>query len=168
MIDCKLKKNGGFTYLGLLFIIVLMGINLALAGTLYSFAQQREKEQQLLFVGNQFKQAISLYYQRTPGTIKRYPLSLEDLLQDNRFVNLQRYLRKIYIDPITKTQDWGLVKAPDGGIMGIHSLSTDKTLKTTNFDLYNLELENKTRYSDWWFTYVAPEYLLQNKAEVKP
>ena len=165
MVIYAFKKNGGFTYLGLLFIIALLGISLALAGTLYSFAQQREKERQLLFVGNQFKQAISLYYQHSPGTVKRYPMRLEDLLQDNRFVNLQRYLRKIYIDPITKTQDWGIVKAPDGGVMGIYSLSTDKALKTANFDLYNLELENKTRYSDWQFTYENTEGLLQNGAK---
>ena len=113
----------------------------------------------MLFIGNQFKQAIALYYQRTPGTIKRYPQRLEDLLEDNRFVNLQRYLRKIYLDPITKTQEWGLVKAPDGGVMGIHSLSAEKTLKTANFDLFNLELENKTRYSDWQFTYLTTEEL---------
>ncbi|NOU25002.1 MAG: type II secretion system protein [Methylotenera sp.] len=164
MIPNKLNKNNGFTYLGLLFIIALMGVTLALAGTLYSFVQQREKERQLIFVGNQFKQAISLYYQRTPGNIKRYPQRLEDLLQDNRFVSLQRYLRKIYVDPITRTQEWGLVKAPDGGFMGVHSLSTGKSLKTSNFDSSNLDFHNKTHYSDWQFTYenIEPQKPLDN------
>lgn len=149
-------KNAGFTYLGLLFIIVLLGITLALAGTLYSFAQQREKERQLIFIGNQFKQAITFYYQYTPGSIKRYPLRLEDMLQDNRFVSVKRHLRKIYIDPITKSQDWGLVKAADGGIMGVYSKSTDVTLKTAGFDFLDANMPNKPRYIDWKFTYEEP------------
>ena len=28
-----------------------------------------------------------------------------------------------YIDPITGKRDWGLVIAPEGGFMGMHSLS---------------------------------------------
>ncbi|NOU26027.1 MAG: type II secretion system protein [Methylotenera sp.] len=151
------KKNiVGFTYLGVLFIITILGITLALAGTLYSFTQQREKERQLLFVGNQFKQAIGLYYQRTPGYIKRYPVRLEYLLQDNRFVSVQRHLRKIYTDPMTKSQDWGLVNAPDGGIMGVYSKSTDFSLKVSGFEFANINLPNKPRYSDWQFIYDVP------------
>jgi len=154
MPNYKIRKNYGFTYLGLLFIIVLLGINLALAGTLYSFAQQREKERELIFVGNQFIRAISLYYQSTPGTIKRYPRNFEDLLMDNRFVNLQRYLRKIYFDPITRTQEWGIVRAPDGGIMGVYSQSTKKPLKTSDLSLHNSIL-NKESYQDWQFIWDA-------------
>lgn len=159
-------KTAGFTYLGLLFIIVLLGITLALAGTLYSFAQQREKERQLIFIGNQFKQAILNYYLASPGNIKRYPLRLEDLLQDNRFVSVQRHLRKLYTDPITKSQDWGLVKAPDGGIMGVYSKSTDLTLKTSGFDLIASNLPNKPRYQDWKFTYDNP--LIQKPLDSLP
>ena len=147
------KSNAGFTYLGVLFIITLLGITLALAGTLYSFVQQREKERQLLFVGNQFKQAIENYYFHTPGTVKHYPQRLEELIQDNRFLVTQRYLRKIYLDPITRESKWGLVKAPDGGIMGVHSLSQDKCLKSASFEFININLSNKFRYSDWEFTY---------------
>lgn len=157
MFKYKLRIYAGFTYIGLLFVIALIGINLALAGTLYSFVQQRERERQLLFIGNQFKQAIALYYLRSPGTVKVYPRRLEDLLQDNRFVNLQRYLRKIYVDPMTKTPNWGLVKSPDGGIMGVHSLSTDKSLKIANFDSLTFNSKSNQRYSDWQFTLESTE-----------
>jgi type II secretory pathway pseudopilin PulG len=150
----KYKSNNGFTYIGLLFVIWLLAMNLTLASTLYSFTQQREKERQLIFIGNQFKQAIAQYYQHTPGTVKRYPRNLDDLLQDNRFVNIERHLRKIYIDPMTEKPEWGLVKAPDGGVMGVYSLSSGKALKTSNFDLGDINLHEQSRYSDWQFVYI--------------
>lgn len=144
----------GFTYMGLLFFIAIMSITLAMAATLWSFAQQREKERELLFVGHQFRRAIGLYYERTPGTVKRYPASLEDLLQDNRYVNTQHYLRRIYTDPITQRQDWGLVPAPDGGIMGVYSKSSDASIKTGNFAEEDRLLEGAKRYVEWKFVYV--------------
>jgi type II secretory pathway pseudopilin PulG len=147
------KKNNGFTFMGLLFVLMLIGINLALAGTLYTFAQQREKERQLIFIGEQFKQAIKRYYVNSPGTVKRYPPNLESLLLDNRFVNTKRHLRRVYLDPFTKTNEWGLVESPQGGIMGVYSLSESTSLKYTNFGLRNPELENKKYYKDWQFIY---------------
>lgn len=143
----------GFTYLGLLFFIAIMSITLAMAATLWSFAQQREKERELLFVGHQFRRAIGLYYERTPGTVKRYPASLEDLLQDNRYVNTQHYLRRIYTDPMTQRQDWGMVPAPDGGIMGVYSKSGDHSIKTGNFLEQDRLLEGASKYSEWKFVY---------------
>lgn len=159
MIAKKNTRNKGFTYVGLLFLITLLAINLVLAGTLYAFVQQREKERQLLFIGNQFRKAISDYYLKSPGTVKHYPLRLEDLLLDNRYVTFQRYLRKIYIDPMTKKREWGLVMSPEGGIMGVYSLSNEKVLKLSNFDITNLDLNNKSKYSEWHFTYLNTEVI---------
>jgi hypothetical protein len=42
---------------------------------------------------------------------------------------MQRYLRRIYRDPMTSKTEWGLVQSVDGRIMGVHSLSKDKPLK---------------------------------------
>ncbi len=140
--------------MGLLFFIAIMGITLALASTLWSFTQRREKEHDLLFVGGQFRHAIGLYYERTPGAVKKYPNSLEDLLQDNRYVTVQRYLRQIYRDPITGNQDWGLVMAPNGGIMGVYSLSESAPIKTGNFIYENRAFENQIKYKEWRFLYM--------------
>lgn len=147
------KSQSGFTYIGALFIVFLISLNLTLASVLYSFSLQREKEQQLIFIGNQFKQAIENYYFKSPGVVKRYPQNFNDLLADNRFVNTQRHLRRIYKDPMTSKADWGIVKAYDGGIMGVYSLSEQKVLKTSNFSEENIALESKTFYSDWKFTF---------------
>ena len=100
-------SQGGFTYLALLFAVVVMGFTLALTSEIWSTKRQREKEQELLFVGQQFREAIGRYYELSPLGNKIYPATLEDLLQDPRFSNIQRHLRQIYDDPISETKEWG-------------------------------------------------------------
>lgn len=145
----------GFTYLAVLLAVALIGIGLAATGEMASTSARREKEAQLLFAGNEFRRAIRAYYLASPGA-QRYPRRLEDLLEDRRFPSTRRYLRRLYRDPMTGASDWGLVEAPEGGIMGVHSLSTASTLKTGNFAAADRALEGKTRYSEWMFSY-APE-----------
>jgi hypothetical protein len=129
-----------------------MGAGLAAYGQIYSHQAQREKEAELLFVGNQFRQAIAAYYERTPGAVKRYPQKLEELLEDNRFPVAQRHLRRIYADPITGQREWGLVRAPEGGgIMGVFSTSQAEPVKTGNFDLVNKHFADAKTYRDWQF-----------------
>lgn len=151
-----IAKQAGFTYLTILFAIAILGVILAEVGINWTQDVQREKERQLLFVGNQFRQAIALYYERTPGAIKRYPRKLEDLLTDERYNIPQHYLRKLYRDPIMNWTQWGLVRAPDGGIMGVHSLSGGRPIKTAEFDYANRSFEGAESYSKWLFTY-APQ-----------
>lgn len=153
----KLGKNqAGFTYLAIIFVIAIMGVMLAEVGINWTQDGQREKERQLLFVGNQYRQAITLYYERTPGAVKRYPANLEDLLLDERYSTPQHYLRKLYRDPITNQHQWGLVVAPEGGIMGVHSVSGERPIKTAEFDYANRTFEGAQHYSDWQFIYVSP------------
>ena len=144
----------GFTFLGLLIIIAIMGAGLAAAGGLYSHAAQRDKERELLFVGNQFRAAIESYYRRSPGAAA-FPKSLDELVEDKRFPMPQRHLRRIYADPLTGKPDWALVKTPDGaGIMGVHSRVQAAPAKTANFDARDAAFEDKEHYSDWQFVYV--------------
>ena len=63
------RRQRGFTYLTLLFAIAIAGIVLAKTGIDWSQDAQREKEKELLFVGDQYRHAIALYYQRTPGAV---------------------------------------------------------------------------------------------------
>lgn len=152
------SRQGGFTYLGLLAIILTMGVVLASAGEVWHVAIKREKEQELLFVGNQFRQAIKSYYEHTPPQTQRYPARLEDLLRDPRFPSTQRYLRKIYADPISGDMKWGLVKGPGGEILGVHSLSMKEPVKKGNFRSVDKNFENKTKYADWVFMYAPGQY----------
>ncbi len=155
---CQLPPEGGFAYFGLLVIILMMGVVLATAGEVWHLAIKREKEQELLFVGNQFRQAIKLYYEHTPPQAQRYPVRLEDLLRDPRYPSMQRYLRKIYTDPINGSQKWGIVKGPAGEILGVHSLSTAEPVKKANFSSVDKSFENKTKYADWVFMYAPGQY----------
>ncbi len=149
----------GFTYLALLFTVAIMGVLLAAGSQVWQQAAQREKERELLFVGNQFRQAVGLFYQHTPppGAVKVYPLRLEDLLLDPRYPEKQRYLRKIYRDPMTGEANWGLVPAVGGGFMGVVSLAQDETLKKSNFSLADQAFEGSLSYAEWRFVYIPPE-----------
>lgn len=151
-------REGGFTYLGLLAIIAVMGVVMVGTGEVWHIAQKREKEQELLFVGNQFRQALNGYYENTPGRERRYPSKLEDMLKDPRYPSTQRYLRKIYPDPVSGNAEWGLVKGPDGEIYGVYSLSGEEPMKKGNFSLADKSFEGKTKYEDWVFMHVPGQF----------
>src|SRR6266850_749856 len=145
----------GFTYLGLLIIITVMGAGLAAFGQLYSHAAQREKERELLFIGGQFRDAIASYYNKSPGA-KIYPKKLEDLLEDRRFPMPQHHLRRVYSDPMTGKAEWGMVEAPGGGFMGVHSLSEETPIKSGNFSVKDQAFEGAEHYTKWMFAYSPP------------
>ena len=154
-----MRRETGFTYVGAMVLMVIMGIMLASAGEVWHLAQKREKEQELLFVGHQMRHALNLYYARTPNLASRYPLSLEELLKDPRYPGVQRYLRKIFPDPITGGAQWGLIKGPSGEILGVHSLSEDEPVKKSNFSLADKNFEDRKKYSEWVFM-AAPGQLV--------
>lgn len=147
-------KVGGFTYISLLAIIAIMGIVLGTTGEMWHMALKREKERELLFAGDEFRRAIGLYYKRTPGQGRRYPESLEDLLKDPRYPSTQRYLRKIYADPVSGNTEWGLVKGTAGEIIGVYSLSEEEPIKKSNFSFADKNFEGQTKYKDWVFMYI--------------
>lgn len=148
-------RQAGFTYLTILFAIAVAGVVLAKTGIDWSQSSQRDRENELLFVGDQYRRAIALYYERTPGAVKHYPKKLSDLLTDTRYNPPQRYLRKLYRDPILNQDQWGIIAGPDGGIMGVHSMSEEVTIKSAGFGYQNRDIEGKTQYSSWRFIYIS-------------
>lgn len=159
-----MKRAAGFTYMTILFVVAIMGAGLALVGEVWHTAAMREKEAELLYAGNQYRKAIERYYLSGP---QQYPRSLSDLLKDPRKAGTERYLRKLYPDPITGGNEWGLSKAPDGGVMGVYSLSAQKPLKSANFRARDNELTGASVYSDWKFIF-APAPQPAPKPAVKP
>ncbi|HUQ75542.1 MAG TPA: type II secretion system protein [Burkholderiales bacterium] len=148
-----LTGQRGFTYLGLMIIVAIMGAGLAAFGTIYSQTAQRDKEAELLFVGEQFRAAIGSYYLKS----RVYPKKLDDLVEDKRFPMPVRHLRRIYADPMTGKADWGIVEFPGGGgIMGVYSLSEEKPIKTGNFSTKQAAFEDAENYTKWTFTYSPP------------
>ena len=114
----------GFTYLGLLFIITLMGLVAALAGSTWRFTAQRERERELLFVGREYQRAIGCHVKAHAAQPQPYPTSLAQMLASPGELTVRRCLRRLYPDPITGSDDWGLVRTPQGGISGVYSRST--------------------------------------------
>jgi type II secretory pathway pseudopilin PulG len=135
------KCQSGFTYLTALLLVAVTGFGLAAISEAWSHARLREKETELVWIGNQFRQAIALYYNRSSGPVGRYPPTLDDLIEDRRFPNPQRYLRR------------GLIKAPDGGIMGIYSTSTRAPVKTVHNERTGVTYTETAGYSGWAFVY---------------
>ena len=117
----------------------------------YQTETQREKEDQLLFVGERYMQAIASYYNSFPaGSKRRLPRSLEELLNDERFATPAHHLRRLYPDPMTGRADWQLVLA-DGGIVGVHSQSAAEPLKKSGFAVRFKLFENSATYAQWVF-----------------
>lgn len=148
------NKPNGYILIGLLVLIMVSGFALAQVGAKWSEARKREREQQLLKIGDTIRKAIGSYYNQTPGVVKQFPPNLESLLKDDRFPKPKRYLRKLYLDPITKREGWGIVEAPSGGVMGVYSLSDAKPYKTKNFRPIYKHFENRAYYGEWYFVYV--------------
>jgi len=129
-------------------------IAIASAATLQvgSVVHRHAAEEELLEIGTEFRSALVSYANATPPGQARLPHSLQDLLRDPRYPNLQRHLRKLYADPITGKAEWGTVLAQNGtGIIGIHSLSEAPPIKIGNFDPSFQGFSGKTSYREWVF-----------------
>jgi type II secretory pathway pseudopilin PulG len=151
-----MRAEAGFTYVAILIFIAVFSAGSAAIGVSWQRDQMRDKEAELLFIGEEFRQAIGNYYLRTPDGARDYPKTLDELLSDQRFINKPRYLRKIYIDPMTGSKNWGLILSSSGRIVGIHSLSQKPPLRTTGFDSFQKSFTNARSYSDWRFTFEPP------------
>ena len=142
-------RAGGYAYLFVLGLVALIGIGLAVVAQVWSTAGQREREQELLFTGHQFRAAIRSYYDASPGA-KQYPRSIADLLEDKRSPTVVRHLRRPYVDPMTGKNEWGLVRQGDW-IVGVYSLSTAKPIKSALFAADDVAFADAASYADWRF-----------------
>ncbi|MFW5425868.1 MAG: type II secretion system protein [Methylophagaceae bacterium] len=161
------KTNKGFAYIALLASLAVLMLALTAASESIAHSAKREKEQQLFFVGEQFRNAIASYYQNAPNGVQQYPDSLEVLLTDNRAIKSMRHLRRIYLDPMTSQALWGLLKNEHQRVIGVYSLSTEEVLKT-NIDttLVTVLTTNATIiYSDLKFIYTPKDENVDGEGE---
>lgn len=146
-------KQQGFSYLIALFLVSIVAIVSVRAMENIATTERREKEAELLWIGQAYKKAIRQYYENSPGTVKKFPKELADLLLDDRATKIARPLRRLYRDPMNLSEEWGVVRDKEGGIMGIYSLSAAKPIKTAGFPADLVSFTGATRYSDWHFIY---------------
>lgn len=150
------SQQVGIGYLTVLFIISVLGLVMATTYQQQSKVAQRDREDALLFVGQQYVQALTSYYQQSPEGSNELPETLEALVLDKRFIPTTRHIRKIYIDPITG-EALGLILNEQQKIKGVYSVSNQTILQVDKFK--NLQIEpnsqevNMQRYSDVKFIF---------------
>ncbi|MBS4095241.1 MAG: type II secretion system protein [Sulfuricella sp.] len=148
------KPSQGFTYIGLLIFVAILGISSASTITIGSSMQRRSQEEELLYIGRQFSLAFKSYYETSAAT-PPYPSTLQELVRDPRVPSIRRHLRKIFADPLTGSEDWGIILTPEGRISGVYSKSNAAPIKKAQFDPDQLALEGKNKYSEWVFGYAS-------------
>ena len=129
----------GFTYLMLLWWVAISGVMLIAVSHSWTMDARRQRETELIFRGEQIKQALQSYYDASPTEPKTLPTTWQDLLEDRRGPKLLRHLRQRYTDPVMPDGEWGVIRQGTF-IKGVHSLSTLKPLKG---------LDKQATYQDW-------------------
>jgi type II secretory pathway pseudopilin PulG len=96
------SKSGesGYNMVMLIVAITILNIMVAAVLPLMSTDIQRQKEEELVFRGFQYAEAIRLFH----GRFQRYPVKLEELLEMK-----PRCIRQLWKDPMTKDGKWGLI-----------------------------------------------------------
>jgi type II secretory pathway pseudopilin PulG len=146
----KARQQGAVLLVVLLFVLIST-LGASSLVEMHQTQTRREKEEQLLFVGDQYRRAIASYYAMVPpGGARALPKSIDDLLNDRRFPKPVQHLRKAYPDPITGKPDWDLIPGV-GGFVGVRSRSTMEPIKKSGFTQGYKLFENRTSYSQWEF-----------------
>jgi type II secretory pathway pseudopilin PulG len=152
-----LRAQAGFTYVALLIALAIVGMMAATSLQLGALMQRRAAEEALLVAGADFSAALDSYAKATPAGQPTAPASLNELLKDPRYPGVRRHLRKLWFDPLTGTQTWGLVMTPDGnGVLGVYSLATARPIKVGNFPPRFQAFDGKASYGEWVFMAPPP------------
>jgi type II secretory pathway pseudopilin PulG len=93
--NLRTKASSGYAMAALLVAMTVMAVLLSVALPTWSHMIRREKEEELIFRGNQYARAFSMY-QRKYGVPA--PPNLDVLLKE-------RFLRKKYKDPLSPNED---------------------------------------------------------------
>jgi len=176
----------GFTLVFIVITLLFMGAGMAAVGQIWSKVVQRDKEEELLFRGDQIRKAIESYYNDSKNCRhpNMYPSSLKDLIRDKRCLSVQRHLRKIYKDPMTADGEWELIPVTPEGVVkgaispdlqpstgfrfkGVRSKSEKEPLKKKGFPEIYKHFEGKTRYKDWEFVFTPGQKTQTQKGGTK-
>lgn len=101
--------EAGYMILAAMFLLVIFTIGLSIAVPVVARQIQLDRERETIERGKQYRRAIQLYFRR----FHAYPPTMDALVDTNNI----RFLRKRYLDPMTRKDDWrpilfGQNKAP--------------------------------------------------------
>jgi len=94
-----MNNRAGYSLVILMMAAFVLAVGLLVAIPVWETQVRREKEEELIFRGRQYVEAVRLYLAKNPATI---PKSLDDLVKG-------RFLRRLYKDPMTKDGKWNLI-----------------------------------------------------------
>lgn len=104
------QPEAGYALLMVVFLVALMAIGAATVTPNLITQNQREKEEEMIWRGEQYTRAIRVFYRKNG----RFPQSVEDLTE-KKFGNI-RYLRQAYVDPMNKEDgSWRFIYVGPGG-----------------------------------------------------
>lgn len=110
----------------------------------WAIESRRQREIELVFRGEQIRQALDAYYEQAPeGQVKVLPKRWEDLLEDTRRGHPVRHLRQVWSDPITGGS-LGVIRAGPY-IKGVFSTATGHPIRapsgTDSYQNWRFELD---------------------------
>ncbi|HOW85303.1 MAG TPA: hypothetical protein P5119_08345 [Candidatus Aminicenantes bacterium] len=94
----------GYILIILMMAVFVISLGFLLAVPVWQTELQREKEEELIFRGRQYVEAVRIYVQKNPG---RYPASFKELLE-------KKCIRRLYKDPFARDGQWNVILVPDG------------------------------------------------------
>jgi type II secretory pathway pseudopilin PulG len=104
------SRESGHLILAVMIGLTVTAIMLTAAIQQWSVVERREKEEELIFRGNQYVKAIKRYQMEHGGA---FPTSLELLIQPGP--RRLRYIRKLFRDPLAPDGKWGILLADPSG-----------------------------------------------------
>jgi type II secretory pathway pseudopilin PulG len=94
-----MDKTKGTVLIILMVAVLIMGIGLLVAAEVWDTQIQRENEEELIFRGKQYVEAVRLFQLKHPGT---FPKSFEVMIEE-------KCLRRPFRDPMTAQGEWNLI-----------------------------------------------------------
>lgn len=112
------KRNAfrGFTYVGVLLGVALVGLALGGAAQLASKQVERQRAAQADWAFRQYRAALLSYHKAAPGAERKMPPALDDLLTDRRYLGIVRHLRRLYEVPCQDGRQAVLTYASRGSV----------------------------------------------------
>lgn len=98
----RIRPGGGYTLVAVVIIFTVMTILVAMVLPSWTAMIQRDKEEELIFRGLQYAEAIRVFQLR----FGRYPVRLEELIEVR-----PRCIRQLWKEPMNEDGQWGLVFA---------------------------------------------------------
>ena len=92
----------GYVIIMLMLAVFAISIGFLVAVPVWQTEVMREKEEELIFRGKQYVEAVRLYLLKNPG---HFPSSLKELMD-------KKCLRKLFKDPMTESGEWNVIVNP--------------------------------------------------------